>query len=535
MSAASKAAARAARSQSVAESYQLLAPVGGLNYRDALANMPETDATVLDNFFCQQGWVEMRGGSTRLATFTGTCQTLLPYSGIATSGNRLFAAVSATNNGIYRVDNAGGGAVGAAVVGGSGSTIQAITNPYYDYEQFGTGAANVLYLVNGSDPPLLFDGTTWYAISTSSTPYALTGGPTPLSSLQQVAVYKNRLWFVQANSMNVYYLPQSQFAGALTLLNLAPLFKLGGSIAAVVTVSMDNSDGTNDYIMFVSNQGEAVMYQGYDPSIFTTFSETAHFRIGAPIGIGRQCWQKMGMDALILCRDGPVMVSDALLTDRSQIVQKYSDKIRFGVLQQIQNFGSLQGWEVLVYPAGNKLILNVPQSSTTSFQYVMNTLSGAWSTWGNQQTPVNAQCWENYNNLLYYGTTGSVQLGDVGGGAGDNGVVIVGTVAQAPSYLGERTQLKRVTQGQPIMNANGTTTELYFGVAIDFYQGGINIPGPMSIGGPSFAQEQLPWLGLAGEGYAFALNMETSMSTPTALQWHATNVMFEPCGKFYGK
>ena len=630
-----KGEAKQSRMANRAIGYTIPAPVGGLNTKDALAAMPETDAIVLDNMFCQPTWVEFREGHTTLAKFTGAGQRVLPYNGLSTSANRVFASVN--NSGtysIYRVDNASGGAVSTAVVGGAnftlsgvaitgtagqfscttssqplvvnqtvtiagtlggtgsitgyvnpttylvsatnGSTtftlttlagaalvttagtptgltytvvnIQAITSGLYDYQQFGTQAAEVLVMVNGVDNPLLFDGSLWYSITATSSPYAWTGGPSPLTSLNQVAVYKNRLWFVQANSMNVYYLPQNVFAGAMTLLNLSANFKLGGYITAMVTVSIDNSQGSNDYIAFISNQGEVVMYQGYDPANVATWYIAAHFRIGAPIGIGRTCWQKMGQDALLLCQDGFVLMSEAMLTDRSQNKETVSDKIRYGVNTALQIYGNLTGWQAMLYPTGNKLILNVPTTANaaTSYQYVMNTLSNAWSTWGLYNSPLNATHWETANNVLYYATAGSVEIADNGGYA-DNGNSISALVYTAFTYMGDRESLKRWTMCQPLFQTQGNLQYLS-GLAVDFSQQGLvgTIPLSTLAGAPwnsstwdvtlwgDSQQIQKKWVGLAGAGYCASLQLGFQYNG-VAGRWQSTNYLYEKGGVFYGR
>ena len=420
MGEAARAAAAQQRTKRTHEVKRILAPIGGLNTKDALANMPETDAVILDNAFCQPGWVEIRNGWVLLGTTsTFNVQTLLPYSAINPANNKLYAAGwDGSQGAIYRVDNAGGGA-GTLVAGGAGNVVQAIHSAYYDYEQFGTGSAEIIYCLNntGLDLPLLFDGTSWQTVANAGGTYQLTGGPSANPALlSQVAVYKQRLWFLQGNTMNVYYLPQNVFAGALTLINLAPNFKLGGSIVAMITVSIDNSAGTNDYIAFVSNQGEVIMFQGYDPAAVATFSVSAHFRIGAPIGVGRQCWQKMGMDAAIICQDGLMLLSEAMLTDRSQDKLTLSDKVRLGINQAIAANGTNQGWQLMLYPAGNKLLLTIPTNATQtlSYQYVMSTLTGAWSTWNFNSSGLNYSCIENWNNALYAGRGASVVQADFG-------------------------------------------------------------------------------------------------------------------------
>ena len=546
-------AAQMGRAVNQATPYSIAAPVGGLNSRDALANMPETDAILIDNLFCQPTWVEVREGHTTLATFAGNCETLMAYAALGANPNELFAAVNSGNTtySIYRVDNAGGGTVGAPVVGGSGNTIQAITSTQYDYAQYGTTSADVLMLVNGVDQPLLWDGSAWHSLTITSTPYALTGSGVTnatLASLNMVVVYKQRMWFVQAGTFNVYYLSQNTFAGALTLLNVGSNFKLGGFLQTVITVSIDNSAGTNDYIAFISNQGEVIMFQGYDPASVSTWSVSAHFRIGAPVGLGRRAWQKVGMDALIVCQDGFLLLSQAMLTDRTQTNNPVSDKIRFGVNQDMQLYSGYVGWQVLLYPAGNKIIVSVPTSPAfgASFWYVMNTITGAWSTFGRMMSPLNGFCLENFNNQLYYGTSGSVEMAD-NGTTSDNGQPVTASVKVAFSYMGEKGNLKTWTMCQPIFSTSGTLSVVVT-LNVDFDTTAPTGSIPVSSGTsaawgslwttPTYWAENhgisKSWIGLAGCGYCAALNMRFA-ANDISVQWQSTNFLFQQGGVFYGR
>jgi hypothetical protein len=517
----------------------LAAPIGGLNAKDAIAEMPPIDAIVADNWFIQPTWVETRDGYVVQATFTGVCETLMAYSGI-TGANKLFGAVNnAGTRSIFRMDGLSGGAVGAAVVGGGGNTIEALTSTQFDWVQFGTGSAEILYLVNGVDSPLIYDGTTWQAVTGVSNPYAITGVTT--TTLSAVATYKQRLWFLQANTMNVWYLGLNQIAGAATQLNLAPNFALGGKLISIITVSIDNAAGAQDYIAFVTNQGEVAVFQGYDPSQIATWQLAAKFRIGRPVGTGRRCWQKMGSDALMIGADGFIMMSEALMTDRSQTRDAVSNKIRKSVTDDVQAYGSNFGWQVILYPIGNKVLVNVPPTTNVvSYQYVMNTLNSAWSTWNKVNNGYNAFCWEVMGDALYFGSNGFVAQADIGGLDGTSAITCV--IQQAFNYFGDPGMVKRFTQARPIFVANGNMAAAVQ-MAIDYG------PAPPSGSIPLIVGNNTPWgsawgsawggslvlskawVGLTGVGIAGSLSVATQVYNVQA-QWQGTTVMYEPGGEF---
>lgn len=226
-----------ARGSAKSSAVSLPAPVGGLNARDSIANMKASDAIILDNWFPQTTEVQVRRGYTEFATFTGICQSIIAYNG---ASSKVFVAVDGSTNSI--IDASSGGAISTAVVGGSGPTVQAITDCHFDYVNFGTVGGQFLSLVNGADTPLEYDGTTW----SSST---MTGG-TP-ADFFTVAVYAERLWFGVKNSFSVRYLPVNSITGATTELNLASLFKLGGTLNSIITIT-DATNALADYIAFVS-------------------------------------------------------------------------------------------------------------------------------------------------------------------------------------------------------------------------------------------------------------------------------------------
>lgn len=529
-------------------------PIGGLNARDALADMAETDAIILDNWFCQPSWVEFRRGRAALATFTGNCETMMGYTGVQTVTPQLFAAVSnAGVYSIYRVDNAGGGSPGAAVVGGASNTVQALHSAYFDFNQFGSGSQEVLYALNasGQDLPLLFDGATWQAIDTTGGTFQLTGGPgggssSGLMRLSQAAVYKQRLWFLEQGTFQIWYLPQLQFAGALTNLSVAADFKLGGYLVAMVTVSVDNTAGLQDFMAFCSSEGEVVVYQGYDPASVSTWSIAAHFTMGHLLAPGRKAWSKIGADALLLTTDGGILISQAMLTDRSQTRQAITDKIRYGINTQIEVYKAAQGWQVQLFPLGNKIILSNPTSNAlnTSFAWVQNTLSGGWSTFGLYASSWNAFCYEIWQDKLYHGTAGACYQCDTG--TSDNGMAITFQVKPAFSQFGQEGKLKTWSMFQPIFQLSGTMQiSLTFNVDFDVTQPTGTVPISTGSSAPwdtspwnttLWGDATLiakPWLGIAGSGMWGTVNMQMAASLLTC-KWMASNFLTQPGGTFYG-
>jgi hypothetical protein len=90
-----------------------------------------------------------------------------------------------------------------------------------------------------------------------------------------------------------------------------------------------------------------------------------------------------------------------MLTDRAQPEDALSNKIVNLINGDVALYGSNFGWDIKLYPLGNKLIINVPQTSGrhTQYQYVMNTITGP----GARFTGWNANCFAVMRDVLYFG------------------------------------------------------------------------------------------------------------------------------------
>lgn len=503
-----------------AQTVSIPAPIGGLNARDPLAAMPATDAVILENWFCQPGYVQVRKGCIDWATgITGTVESLCSYN-LANGSHKLFAAAG-TN--IY--DATTQGAVGAAVQTG-------LTNARFKHVNFATSGGKFMYLVNGADKPRLYDGTNWTLIDGASTP-AITGVTTTL--LKDVMVHQSRLWFIEANSMRVWYLPTLSIGGAAQSFDLGAMFSRGGYLQAFHSWSLDAGSGLDDHAVFISSEGEVAVYRGTDPSSAATWFKIGVFYIGAPIGI--RAANKYAGDVMVICQDGLNPLSKALLTSRITNKTAITDKIQSTISSAVFQFGTLYGWETIVYDGQNQLILNVPTSAETSTQYVMNTITGAWS----QFTGWNAFSWELVGDGLYYGASGKVCL--AWSGVQDSGSTIMANALPAFSYFGKQTQLKQVTMCRPIIATDGNPAIL-IGINSEFREtdptGVLNYtPSASSMVWGSMAWGSMFWGGsleiqanwqyASGLGYALSLHMIVQNNNAN-LAWQSTDYLMKQGG-----
>lgn len=498
----------------VSRTSSIQAPTNGLNAKDPIANMKETEAVTLENWFPTPSSVDIRNGHEEHVTgFAQIIETLAPYNDGGT--REIFAA---SNDSIYDVTTAG--AVGAAVVTG-------LSSARFQYINMGTAGGFFLLMVNGVDKMQVYTGSAWYADGTTTT---VTGFDT--ADAIHINNFKNRVWFIEKDTFNAWYLPVASIGGAANNLDLSGLFKMGGYLMAMANWTIDNAAGVDDYAAFITSEGEVALYKGTDPSSANTWALVGTFRMGRPIG--RRCFTKAGADVLVITTDGAFPLSKALLTDRSQINLAATDNISNIFTADIQAYGSVYGWQPIIHPIGKKLIINVPTTEgSVSHQYVMNTTHGAWTKF----TGWNAICWETLGDDLYFGGANAVYKADTG--QSDNGSAITCVAQQAFSYFGNRTGIKKWSMARCIFISNGSITPAVL-LNVDFAQNRTSVPPSFTdnIGSPwdtspwdtsSWTRGDniiKNWQTITGVGYSGGVRVVTETENLTC-QWVSTDFVYE--------
>lgn len=357
-----------------------------------------------------------------------------------------------------------------------------------------------------------------------------------ISNLITVTVFKQRVWYIENNSMNVWYAGILSFQGVLTQLPLGQIFKKGGTLMQMATWTIDNVSGIDDYAVFITSEGEVAIYQGYDPAQISTWSLVGVFTIGRPIG--RRCYTKYASDIIVITADGLTPLSKAMLTDRTQEDAQLTYKILNAINNDVQTFNANFGWQVIDYPLGNKLILNVPdQTNILMHQWVMNSVCKSW--W--QFNAWNANCWELQQDSLYYGGSTKIFLADAG--TNDAGTAITVDCKPAFSYFGLPGKLKNFLMARPIFQASANiapvvTLNVDFNDVINpappFISGGLapwdTSPWDVTPWGDSAPSISIKhWQGVTGLGYAASGRISQQVSGVVA-QWYSTDYLYEEGG-----
>lgn len=435
-------AAGAARTQDVPP------PVGGLNTRDALSAMNPLDAPVMNNWFPRAGEVILRGGSENFATSIGgsSILTLMEYSP-AGDDPKLFAA---NNDGIF--DITAGGAIGAPA--------QVLSLGYFNSVNITNSAGNsFLWGCNGIDTPKFYNGTVW------ATP-AVTGIANP-ASLVFPLLFKHRIFAIEVDSMNLWYLPLDSIQGEAKQFPLGSIFSGGGSLMSLFSWTLDGGDGSDDLLVIITTEGELAIYQGTDPTSASSWALVGKWRVGKPLF--RRCFTQFSGDAVVLTENGVFPLSKLLKSRNVSFASALSNKIQPSFTNIVKEVGlDVPGWQACAYPQFDALIVNFPPSgflTTPAGQFVMNTITGSWCSFSGWE----ALCFIVFEGELYFGMPGAEGIVRKAWGTltSDAGQDIVGTVHTAYNDMGVPQRLKQVQQFRPLLVYNGAV-EQEWGISADF-------------------------------------------------------------------
>ena len=503
--------------QQASQTVTVAAPIGGWNARDALGAMDPLDAVTLQNFWPGTNSVILRNGYTKHATgLPAQVQTLMAYS--SGTANKLFAV---SDGKIYDATNTG--AVGAAAVSG-------LTNSKFQYVNITTPGGSYLMAVNGADKLRTFDGTNWHTDGDGS-PYDITNVDT--ATVSNITLFKNRIWLTTSNTLKAWYLPVNSIGGAAVALDMTSVFQLGGYIMAGMTWTLDAGYGVDDYLVFITSNGEALVWRLTDPTTPSGIQQIGLYKLGAPIG--RRCYTKFGGDLLVITQDGVVPMSGALQSSRLDPRVSITNKIQYAMSSAISTYGANFGWQLLYYPKENQLILNVPISVGTQQQYVMNNITKSWCNF----TGWAANCWELHIDDPYFGGNGYV--GKAWNGNTDDTSDIAGFSLQSFQSYGTalQKQCKMIryhlqTNGSPAVFGNvnvdynlaDESAQLNFSTSIyGLWDSGL---WDTAIWGAGLVPSA-DWQGATNIGYTFAPLLKTA-TQGIQLQWVATDLVFEGGG-----
>jgi hypothetical protein len=348
---------------------------------------------------------------------------------------------------------------------------------------------------------------------------------------------QERIYFVEKNSLDFWYLPVNQLGGTAKQFPLGSIARSGGYLQAMGTWTLDAGYGVDDLGAFVTSMGEVIVYKGTDPDDANSWALVGVWQMGQTYA--RRCFFKYSGDLLLLTQDGLVPMSAALQSSRLDPRVNLTDKIFYAVNQAANLYSGQFGWQINYFAPSNMLILNIPVTYGTE-QFVMHNITKSWGRFTNIQ----AYCWEVSGvDGMFFGSDGYV--GKFYDGFSDAGNNIVANAQQAYSYFDSRGQLKRFTMVRPILQTDNTVPNVLCGISTDFDT--INLSNQITFN-PNLAQVGIwntstwdnsvwgaglqtskVWQGVNGIGYAGSVNISVA-SQGVDFHWASTDYVMERGG-----
>lgn len=429
------------------------APTGGWNAQDSIADMRDTDALDMINVFPDNVSCTVRGGRAVLNARVDN----------AGGGKNIWNLVTAAgaNKTIVRTANKLWNVTTAASPVDLGVTITGGNS-------FGCVFRNKLFLVNGTSVPYDWDGTTLTATAWT--------GPT-LTTLIQVAAYRNRLYFTQVNTGTIYYGTVDGIAGALTAFDVSSLLQLGGSVSFCASTTRQSTTISSELFVIVSTMGEVLVYEGSFPGD-ASWNLIGRFFVGAPCNRRSFFWA--GNELYLITNRGIVSVNTLLqgnlkggqyvmLTDRIARAWRQMGALSY-TLDDVFGF---------YYPRLNSIFIQVsyyqgaPADGNFGDGYcffVYNLNSNAWTrfTYSNNQF---AGCCLVGERLVGFVGGGASALYYLDYGTDDDGAVIQWLIRHAFTSASDPYHRKLLKQAQPLFTSGTATGRLtYINADTDFAQ-----------------------------------------------------------------
>lgn len=490
--------------------------------------------------------------TTPAATYTGLTAGSWSWLQFETSAGAFLLGVNGTDNGlvyngstwypvsgtpVYRlnydaqtVNFTVGGTVTGSTSGATGTilrdsdsgatgflTLTGVAGTFQDNEQLNGGAA----LANG-------------VVSVLSP--AVTG--VAVSSLSYLASHNSRVWAIEKNSTNAWYLDPEAIGGAMTKFPLGGIFKRGGSLLFIAEWSQDEGAGLSASLAFFTTEGEVAVYSGTDPDSAATWSLRGVYRIGLPLG--KDAWIKAGGDIVVATDIGMVPLSQAVVRDvaaltLAAISSPIEDEWSKAVATRVSREWVCESW-----PTRQMLLVAFPPSDTArAGMFAANLLTGAWAFF----TAWDGVCLQLFEDRMFWGTNaGLVVEAEVTGA--DMGTPYVSTYVPLFDDCKTPAALKQMTMARPVYRSVNEMIPKVSGQhdfdvvlppAPDAYADanqsiwGAGVWGTSTWGEPSVKRTFAGWQSTNGAGYTIAPALQITSGNLSAPQVDLVriDVMFE--------
>ena len=447
------------------------APTRGLVLNENESFMQPGAALVLDNWAPTMKGIKLRGGCTQWATLPEATPVISMFQYISGNNQRMYAG---NLNKLYDVTTP----VPVEIKAGQ-------TSGNYVASQLANQGGDWMIVLNDTgDYPLRFNGTTWvtldgtppanwlnntaYAVNAKVTdaadgsrwkcavantsaaagtfaddriarptfwtadPFASDGtswitGPPESSvvnghNLTYVWKYRGHLYFIEGGTMNAWYLPINAVGGTLQMIPLAGAATKGGKLLAGFTWSLDAGDGIDDKCVFMTDQGELLIFTGSDPSTIANWRQEGRYQTSVPLGMNAHI--AVGGDVMIATVDGIIPISASITKDSMQLELAAITRAIKPMWRDMVNARRTYPWTLCKFDEYGGMFVTYPGGNAGSWYCgVVNIATGAWARY----VGWDAMCFCRLRSDMFFGTqTGKIMQADRTGY--DDGVPYIATM-----------------------------------------------------------------------------------------------------------
>lgn len=348
------------------------------------------------------------------------------------------------------------------------------------------------------------------------------------SRLTYVWSYKNRLFFIEKDSLNVWYLPVDQISGVAEVFPMGGEFSEGGKLLFGSSWSLDSSGdgGLSEQCIFVTDEGQVSVYQGFSPEPDQGWSRVGVYKIGKPLG--NLAHKRAGGDIIIATDIGDVPLSQAINRDVAALAPgavSYAIETEWNLTVQERRFNP---WHCVLWPERQMAIVAPPTGEDQSpMVLVANARTGAWTRF----TGWDITCMCVYDGRLFFGSkNGKVIEAYVTGM--DEGLPFTASFVPLFRDLGSPMSLKIGKMGRAVLRGAQTVND-QVSMLTDYI---ISLPpspaaaqitsdsvwgeavwGQSVWGGRAEKQIQQRWASVGGAGYAVAPGLQITSGSLTPL------------------
>lgn len=443
----------------------LPAPYSGLDVVSPIDNMDPTLALELVNVFPGANAPEVRGGYAQLASASVSGQVRAMEELPRQDGTRQLIVANTTD--IYSFNTAGT----RTTISKVGGYVSGNWNTHI--------FRNNIYFCNGVDKAQVYTGSGSCADITASPP-----GGTALSDFINVSSYRGRLYFVKQGTCEVYYhdtvnVPMTSGSPVLKAYDFAFAFRRGGFLLFTLTYTNQTAATAQEMFLAVSSEGEIVAFTGYSPDDANwssagasgTNTVLAHYYIGKPLGY--RAFIYVNSDIWIVTEQGVVSVSSLFQKGEAQVLATMSRTVNPIISNAAQSVGFSSLWGGFFWPAGRRVYVKIPESTSAATFLVFSIDTGAWCQFKLYSTSDSAQSCL-FNGLPFYGgSDGTIWSGETGqsdqlkSGVGQS---INFIIRSAFNFFGSRESFKVFRDIRPLLKTRRGTA-LSLDVDTNFKQG----------------------------------------------------------------